>query len=323
MLGIDITLRQLETDHLYDQPSDLRLSTVAVEFLDLQVAYISINNPTAAHTPPSSEHSSAQNVLFGRGSFAIIEHSAHVIKSIIESTASLTVSLLDRSGEFPLSEYATGTVRNISLRECSGNCAERSGNTNYSGKHRDEASSGKKKESDNSKAYVYNTNNSSSCNKENTKNINEDNINNLDECPDSVNINHIDENDILFEQKIKVFGASSILVFYPEIKVDLVHSVGVGSRAGKRFFKFFSCNSSSFSTLFLNPPLFHLIFLQIFLESFEIDFGVANLMSFLFCSVLFCPFHFFFLTLSSPPPPLRAPNFLLHDRARYIINSRN
>ena len=88
------------------------------------------------------------------------------MKDIYDSTASVKISVLGGSNGSPLSEYASGILENIHLR-------------------------------DHTRKDIV----------------------------DSVS-------DKILSQKVDVYGGTAIIAFYPEIIVDLIHSVGVGSSAG-------------------------------------------------------------------------------------------
>ena len=165
MLAIDVTLRTIDAVAFVAD----NVSALGVDFSGLQTAYISIKSPECAAISSSSNSrnlDSLTNINTGRGSFAIIGESSKIMKDIYDSTASVKVSVLGGSNGSPLSEYASGILENIHLRDHT------------------------------SKDIV--------------------------DCV----------SDKILSQKVDVYGGTAIIAFYPEIVVDLIHSVGVGSSAG-------------------------------------------------------------------------------------------
>ena len=114
MLGIDITLLSLESIQSRDQ----NVCTLAIEFLDLQPVYITVN--VKSNCVPSSSSSSGRKtqlippVNFGKGSFCIIEGTEEFLDRL-KYPVSVKVSLLAKNDQLLLYEYGNGKIENLAL----------------------------------------------------------------------------------------------------------------------------------------------------------------------------------------------------------------
>ena len=114
MLGIDITLLSLESIQSRDQ----NVCTLAIEFLDLQPVYITVN--VKSNCVPSSSSSSGRKTQsippanFGKGSFCIIEGTEEFLDRL-KYPVSVKVSLLAKNDQLLLYEYGNGKVENLAL----------------------------------------------------------------------------------------------------------------------------------------------------------------------------------------------------------------
>jgi hypothetical protein len=114
MLGIDITLLSLESIPSRDQ----NICSLAIEFLDLQSVYITVNNKPNGDRSSSSSSGrkipSISRANFGRGSFCIIEGTEEFLDRL-KSPVPVKVSLLTKSDQLLLYEYGSGKIENLSL----------------------------------------------------------------------------------------------------------------------------------------------------------------------------------------------------------------
>jgi hypothetical protein len=114
MLGIDITLLSLESIPSRDQ----NVCTLAIEFLDLQPVYITVNNkPSCVRSSSSSsgrKNPSISQANFGKGSFSIIEGTEELLDRL-KSPVHVKVSLLTKNDQLLLYEYGCGKIENLSF----------------------------------------------------------------------------------------------------------------------------------------------------------------------------------------------------------------
>lgn len=170
LLGVDITLQAIDT--VFDD--SLSSAALAIEFMNLQTAYISLDNTKLSTFTLPLVSTSSDNTNFGRGTFAILEANHDIIDSLISSKMiALKVALIGQCNESSISEYSNGVLDDLKR------------------------------------------------------------IESIDK--DSSDISASVSNKI-FQQKTKVFGESAIIAFHPSLSVELVHSIGVSSAAGKVVF---------------------------------------------------------------------------------------
>jgi hypothetical protein len=114
MLGIDITLLSLESIPSRDQNG----CTLAIEFLDLQPVYITVNNKRSCVRSSSSssdrKNPSISQANFGKGSFCILEGTEELLDQL-KSPVYVKVSLLTKNDQLLLYEYGCGKIENLSL----------------------------------------------------------------------------------------------------------------------------------------------------------------------------------------------------------------
>jgi hypothetical protein len=166
LLGVDITLQAIDT--VFDD--SLSSTALAIDFMNLQTAYISLDNINLC-TSNLPLNSTSSDTNFGRGNFAILDANDDIIDSFMDfKMITLKVSLICHCKESSVSEYSNGVL-------------------------------------DDSKRIqsIHNDITASTSNE-------------------------------IFQQKTKVFGETAIIAFHPSLTVELVHSIGVGSRAGSVVF---------------------------------------------------------------------------------------
>ena len=106
MLGIDFTLLSL---HLSSSEAE-NLCSVAIEFRDLQTAYISINKKKTSlgYPAPRNPTKSESRSCLG-GLFAIIERNEQFLDDVVNSTVSISATVLANGDRSALFSYARGS----------------------------------------------------------------------------------------------------------------------------------------------------------------------------------------------------------------------
>ena len=119
MLGIDIALQHL--DEALQINGDL--TTLSIDFLNLQSAHISLKEASKPSLPASAESRqkciSTPATKSGRGAFSIIDRSEHLLKTVCESVLSVKATLLARNDQKEIYEYAGGSVEGVFSNHCS------------------------------------------------------------------------------------------------------------------------------------------------------------------------------------------------------------
>ena len=119
MLGIDIALQHL------DEALEINgnLTTLSIDFLNLQTAHISLKEASKPSLPASAESRqkciSTLATKSGRGAFSIIDRSEHFLKTVCESVLSVDAILLARNDQKEIYEYAGGAVEGFFFNHCS------------------------------------------------------------------------------------------------------------------------------------------------------------------------------------------------------------
>ena len=119
MLGIDITLQHL--DEALESNSDL--ITLSIDFLNLQTAHISLKGVPKTSLPASVASKqkciSTPVTKSGRGTFAIVDGSEHLLNIIRKSVLSVQATLLAKEDQNDLYEHARGSVEELFFNQCS------------------------------------------------------------------------------------------------------------------------------------------------------------------------------------------------------------
>ena len=111
MLGIDYTVLSV---HLPSSETE-NLCSVAIEFRDLQAAYISINRKKNSPASPASlSPSLSDSRSFLGGTFAIVERNQQFLEDVVNSTVSISATVLANGDRSALFSYACGANESVS-----------------------------------------------------------------------------------------------------------------------------------------------------------------------------------------------------------------